>query len=225
LAVRFLDDALLAATRSDSSLQIGLFGMADALAALGMGYAGEGACRQAQAIARSFAEGCLRGDAILARERGANVADGKRWGTRVRVRARGLDSELLADVRRYGVRHARLTAIVPHPRLALFANNVADGLDPAVQASPQTRGEASLHWRDPVLHRGDTLLAQTAQLELRAAVQPWIDRAIETPLLALRSPNNDERAQCVAHARKLGLKPPRWRLADAANPSALAPVM
>ncbi|MCC7247904.1 MAG: hypothetical protein IT473_04695, partial [Lysobacter sp.] len=92
LAVRFLDDALLAsAGHAASGLQIGLFGMADALSQLDCGYVGEAATAQAREIAAAFAEGCLLGDLSLARERGGNAVDGKRWGPR--FRARGLGGE------------------------------------------------------------------------------------------------------------------------------------
>jgi ribonucleoside-diphosphate reductase alpha chain len=209
LAVRFLDNALRLAGHDASGLQIGVFGMADALSALGMSYAGEAACAQAREIAAAFAEGCLRGDSILARERGANFVDAKRWGAR--LRARGFHGELLADVRRYGMRYSRLTAIVPHPRLALLANNVADGLDPATRMNTQS-WPAAVHWQDPTLQRGSSVLAQTAQLKLRAAMQPWIDRPIDTPLLALDPPNDGIRAYCAMLADEYGMRTPRWRL-------------
>ena len=78
-------------------------------------------------IARALAEGCLEGSVRLARERGPANA-----GT-VNLRDRHafeLPAELLAESARYGLRHARLTEISSHPRLARFANRIADALDP-----------------------------------------------------------------------------------------------
>ncbi len=209
LAVRFLDDASVGIDTGVANLKIGLFGMADALSQLGVGYTGDRALAQAREIAMAFCEGCLRGDLALARERGANAVDGKRWGTR--LRARGLDGELLAELRRYGMRHSRLTAIVSHPKLALFANNASDSLDPAVHSNAQAR-QNGWRWQDTELADGTTLAAQTAQLRLRATLQPWIDRPIDTPLLTLRDPDEDIREHCTAFAASLGLKLPRWRL-------------
>lgn len=215
LTVRFLDDAALASGHTPSGLQIGLFGLADALSQLGRGYAGDGASAQAREIAAAFAEGCLLGDLALARERGANAVDGKRWGAR--FRARGLGGEALADARRYGMRYSRLTAIGSQPRLALFANNVSNGLDPAVRANANAR-PYGWRWQDAALANDGALAAQTAQLTLRATVQPWIDRPIDAPLLALREPDDEIRGVCVALAESLGLKTPQWRLPDSARP-------
>lgn len=215
LTVRFLDDAsLVSSGHPASGLQIGLFGMADALSQLGCGYAGDAACAQAREIAATFAEGCLLGDLSLARERGANTVDGKRWGAR--FRARGLGGEVLADARRYGMRYSRLTAIASQPRIALLTNNAADALDPAVRTTAHERASAA-RWRDPGLDRMAPRMAQIAQLELRAAIQPWIDRPIDTPLLALREPDEATRAECAALAKTFALKPPRWRLPDIAS--------
>ncbi len=220
LTVRFLDDAALTSSgHSANGLQIGLFGMADALSQLGCGYAGEAACAQAREIAAAFAEGCLLGDLALARERGANAVDGKRWGAR--FRARGLGGETLADARRYGMRYSRLTAIGSQPRIALLANNTTDALDPAMRLSAHERASAAT-WRDPGLDRMAPCVAQKAQLELRAAVQPWIDRPIDTPLLALREPDEATRAECAALAARFALKSPRWRLPDIATTARVA---
>lgn len=219
LAVRFLDDASLASGHVAGGLQIGLFGVADALSQLGCGYAGEAARAQAREVAAAFAEGCLLGDLALARERGANAMDGKRWGAR--FRARGLSGEVLADARRYGLRYSRLTAIGSQPRIALLANNAADALDPAVRMSAHER-PAAARWRDATLDRMGLASAQTAQLELRAAIQTWIDRPIDTPLLALREPDEATRAECAALAASFALKPPRWRLLDIATAARVA---
>jgi ribonucleoside-diphosphate reductase alpha chain len=211
LSVRFLDDALIGAGHSTSGLHIGLFGMADALAHLGEGYVGETATSRAREIACAFAEGCLIGDVTLARERGANALDAKRWSSRLRVR--GFGGALLSEVDRYGLRHSRLTAIASHPRLALFANNTTDGVDPMIRIDAQRR-PAAAQWCDSALVRASSLSAQIAQLELRAAIQPWIDRSIDTPLLTLSEPDETTRTACVSRAAELDLKPPRWRLPD-----------
>jgi ribonucleoside-diphosphate reductase alpha chain len=208
LAVRFLDDVLVAGTTPMAALRIGVIGVADALAQLSVGYAGDAALAQARIIASAFSEGCMRGDVAMARERGANPLNNKRWAAR--LRARDLSDELRMELRRYGVRHPQLTAIMSHPRLALLANNTTDGLDPAVHPNGH-EPSAAVHWQDTSLDNGSALFAQTAQLALRAAIQPWIDRPIDTPLLALHALDEDIRQRCGTLAAALKLKPPRWR--------------
>ncbi|HEY0178168.1 MAG TPA: hypothetical protein VGC30_00870, partial [Dokdonella sp.] len=124
LAVRALDAAGAGAT----PLRIGVVGLADAIALLGLRYRAPLAREQAREIVRALAEGCLRGSVQLARERGARFDADE--DTLRSVSRRGLATELIRDVRRCGLRHRRLTAIAPQPRLALLANNVADALDP-----------------------------------------------------------------------------------------------
>jgi ribonucleoside-diphosphate reductase alpha chain len=209
LAVRFLDDVLVAATTPMAALRIGVIGVADALAQLGVGYAGDAALAQARTIASAFSEGCMRGDVAMARERGRNPLNNKHWAAR--LRARDLSDKLRMELRRYGIRHPQLTAIMSHPRLALLANNTTDGLDPAVHPNGH-EPSAAVHWQDTALDNDSALFAQTAQLALRAAIQPWIDRPIDTPLLALHALDENIRQRCGTLAAALKLKPPRWRL-------------
>ncbi|QCW24937.1 hypothetical protein FE772_03885 [Lysobacter enzymogenes] len=70
-----LDDAAVA-FGADSGLlrlEVGVIGLADALARMGVDYLGDAAPAQAQAIARSLALGCLQGAGRLSRERGARA--------------------------------------------------------------------------------------------------------------------------------------------------------
>ncbi len=223
IAVRFLDDASIAADKPGATggVQIGLLGIADALARLGASYASDTARDHVRTIASAFAEGCLAGNLALARERGPNSAGSKRLAAR--LRARGVGRETLAEVHRYGVRYAQLTAIGSNPRVAMLANNATDGLDPQQQHRAPTQFVSdsaittattamSARWRDPIFDADPVWLAQTAQLELRAAIQPWIDRPIDTPLLALSAPDDEIRSRCATLAAAYGLKAPRWRL-------------
>lgn len=165
MAVRLLDNALalrgdgLAAT---APLRIGLIGFADALHLLGLPYASIDARAQARTVAAALAEGCLRGNIDLASERGAAALDIDRQCLAARWYARGMPPDLIDAGVRQGVRHHALTALDPHPRLALLANHVADALDLA-----------------PALD-GWTPDLRTAQRELAVAMQPWIDAPIAT---------------------------------------------
>jgi ribonucleoside-diphosphate reductase alpha chain len=173
LAVRLLDNALEAyGTRSNPPrLRIGVIGMADSLHLLGMPYGSAEARAHAGSVALALAEGCLRSTIDLAAERGALDAPAGRDELAARWRSRGIPRWLIEQGIRRGVRHAALTAIEPHPRLASLANNVTDAIDPP-PGSVRMGLEGS----------ADTLGA--AQREMRAAMQPWIDAPIDYPHVA-----------------------------------------
>lgn len=229
LAVRLLDDALLAAGMPPGALAIGVIGLADAFAALGLRYDSEPARRQAGDIAAVLAEGTLQASVALAIERGACDAD--RAALAEGWRRRGMPRELVADALRRGVRHPRLTTIRSQPRLALLANNVADALDPMIDAGvsrrippvngggPATAGVAGAWIRatgraDPVVAGEDVLsrVPAAAQVDMRAAVQPWVDAPIDYPLAALSEPDDDSRAACADYLRRRGLAVAAWRV-------------
>ncbi|HUD41235.1 MAG TPA: hypothetical protein VMR06_04480 [Dokdonella sp.] len=195
LAVTALDAAADAA-RPDGgrsrSLRIGLTGMADALALLGVGYGSEAGRRQAAEIARLLAQACLEAGVRLACDRGADP--GGAALPLERARLRGWPAELMRDLARHGVRYASLTAITAQPRLALLANNVSDGLDPlpakrsrvfdaAAPRAPVSGGYA-LNLRRTRAAPPTAAFATGAELPpdairaMRAAVQPWIDAPI-----------------------------------------------
>lgn len=129
LAVRFLDDALLADARGADcrAVRIGLIGVADAMLALGAPAEGPAASRIADEFGQALCEGCLRASVELAVERGARAqVDAeflRRW------RRRGVPASLLERAELHGLRFAELTALAPHPSLARLANGVRDGID------------------------------------------------------------------------------------------------
>lgn len=201
LAVSTLDAAVDAAVPGGArsrSLRIGLTGMADALALLGLGYGSEAGRRQAAEIARLLAQASLEAGVRLACDRGADGGDAAL--PLERARRRGLPPELVRDLARHGVRYGALTAITAQPRLALLANNVSDGLDPLPDPRPFHAGAAA---RAPVsggyarslrraLAAPPTSASATraelppdAPLAMRAAVQPWIDAPIGDPPVPL----------------------------------------
>jgi ribonucleoside-diphosphate reductase alpha chain len=204
LAVKALDGAALLGSGAPlpaSRQRIGIVGLADALALLGLRYDSDAGREQAGRIGRALAEGCFRGAIRSAQEHGACIEPSN--GLLDAAVRRGLPAELLNAAQRRGLRHERLTAITSQPRLALFANNVADALDPLV-------GEASLHriatseQTRCVRSSGYALalrrmqsgnaagfhpsvettanLTASAQLAMRQAIQPWIDEPIAYPL-------------------------------------------
>lgn len=205
LAVKALDGAALlgcATPLRASCHRIGIIGLADALALLGLCYDSDTGREQAGRIAHALADGCFRGSIRSAREHGGGTEFS--GGLLHAAIKRGFPAELLNEARHHGLRHERLTGISPQPRLALFANNVANALDPLVgeaslhhiTTSEQTRSVRSCGYAltlrrmqfDPAAGGPQAptetiaTVPETAQLAMREAVQPWIDEPIVYPL-------------------------------------------
>jgi ribonucleoside-diphosphate reductase alpha chain len=229
LAVHALDNAMrLAPQRGDGDgahLRIGVIGLADALAFLRLAYDSPSGRVEARSVARSLAEGCYRGTVRLACDCGAvrHALDDARL--QPMLEATSLD--LARDASRYGLRHQQLTAVTSQRRLALLANNVTDALDPLRGADHVlTIGEAetSRHVRSSgyAITIGRDLFAThavpatayetlarvpaTAQIELRGAMQPWIDCPISYPIAVTQLPDLKQQKEhaLLASAYRLG---------------------
>lgn len=217
LAVRVLDNAALLADMTVLRLRIGVIGIADALALLGLAYDSDAGRAQAASMARALAEGCLHGSIVLARDRGG------------RTDLRRVSAGSPRDAARRSPRHTQLTAITSQPRLALLANDVADAADPlrernhthliaavdgqrALRSSGYALNILDAHGGD-ACDRTSTLadLPWTAQMAMRAALQPWIDEPIDYPLLATHVPDDTQRTEAHRLALAYGLGEPGWR--------------
>jgi ribonucleoside-diphosphate reductase alpha chain len=195
LAVHCLDNVHCAAGRAAPNLRVGIIGLADALLLLGNCYDSAEGRLTAAAIARALAAGCLRGSIALAEQRGADPAAAAPQIER--SRARGLPQALIDSIALHGVRHRNLTAIARHPRLAAFANNVSDAIDPigcgaraAAVAANSPRTATALPFALLRLQGGVAATTLSAllvhvtaagQIRLRDAMQPWIDHPIAYP--------------------------------------------
>lgn len=239
LALRLLDDALRLVGRTDTHVRIGIMGIADALALLGLDYASAAACDTARRFAEALDAGCRQANHELAVARGATAS--LRGETPLTVTRRYPSPA----VRRSGVphrwRYRSITAIDSQRRLALLANDVSDALDPLpagwrshrIDAPGGARLVLSPGYAATVLQHsapiagdpaaaGDSAVWQ-AQLRLRAALQLQIDEPIDYPLALADSPTADLRQQVEALARQMAVATPRWPLMPAARPSARQP--
>ncbi|TCO43306.1 hypothetical protein [Dokdonella fugitiva] len=214
---------------------LGVTGVADTLALLGLRYDSAPARAFVRNLGRWLAEGCWRANVLLARDEGARVA--LTGALRRRAGARGIAAELVADAERHGLRHAGPLALVAHPRLALLANGIADGLDPIAAAArvvrfpPDGRVVRSDGYARVLLRAAGTALPASetfegvsiaAQLELRGVLQPWLDTKIDCAVRVARLPTPDERDRAHVQAVLLGLAEPRFVLATAADGVAVA---
>jgi len=175
LAVRLLDNALLRyGACADQSLRIGFIGMAEALRRLGTPFGTERARQFAVVAASLLAEGCLRGNVDLARERGQQMGL-EPLDQRIALwRNRAIPESLALEAARGGVRHSRITALDHHPELARFANDVTDAIDPL--AIDVQRGHDVL---------GNDI--QVARAKMGIAIQPYFDVEIQDALPSLES--------------------------------------
>lgn len=206
LAVRLLDDALVTMhgpTSTFADLRIGLIGLADALQLLGVAYDGAGAAEQSRTVGKAFAAGTLQGTIELAGERGP--IDGSPGQRVARWRDRGTPEALIEDALCRGVRHHRLTAIALQPRLTLLSNNASDALDPAPPRRDQGSGGTSSN------SAIDSQAMLTAQLAIRAAIQPWIDVPIDYPFVMSGKPDPQTIESYTRLAGAYGLSEPTFR--------------
>lgn len=211
LAVRLLDDALVTmhgAAPTFAGLRIGLIGLADALHLLGICYDDQRAVEQACAVGSALATGTLRGTTELAQQRGP--IDAQPAHLVALWRDRGTPDELVEAAMRGGVRHTRLTAIGLQPHLALLANNASDALDP--RAPRQHPALANPADASPV---ASAKAMVTAQLAIRAAIQPWIDAPIEYPLTVTSDADPEIIESYAQLAGAYGLCEPSFRCRDA----------
>jgi len=208
-AARFLDDVIelsrfpLPQQRDEARrarrIGLGMTGLADALAMLGVRYDAPAARRLAADAMRTIRDAAYRASAALAAERGpcpAFRADA--YLERPFIRA--LPEDVRAAIRRNGVRNSHLTAIAPAGSISLLAGNVSSGIEPIFQLEGTRRvlGEDALprefavldaalaEWRArhgaaaPLAEFFTTAdrVAPQAQLEMQAALQPFVDGAI-----------------------------------------------
>lgn len=203
LATRALDNALLLGNRSgqeSKKLRIGIIGYAETLVLLGLDYCALEALRLARSLAQSLAEGCLRASVALAELRGATARCDEAWIKKARLRR--TPAELVGRAEGHGLRHASLTSIGPQPRLAKFANDTSDAVLPLTTGAARSANRGS--------RPGAPVVAVPAQLEIRGAMQPWIDEPISCPVRALAKPIPVSHLDWYARATKLGLGTLSW---------------
>jgi len=207
LAVRLLDNVIdisrfplpeqAEAARGSRRIGLGVTGLADALVMLGLPY-GEPAARQlAGEIMRRIRDAAYRASIALAREKGSFPhLDRQRF--LAGPFAAALPGDIRAGIAADGLRNSHLLAIAPAGTISLLAGNVSSGLEPIFAADYErrvlgadgeavrfrlvdralalwrARGEAG--WPPAFVTVAD--LPPGAQIEMQAALQPFVDNAI-----------------------------------------------
>ena len=215
-----------AAARASRRLGLGITGLADTLAMLGLHYATAGARAAAAGAMRTICEAAYVASIELARERG-----GFPRFDRERYLAAPFVARLPVHVRdaiaRHGIRNSHLTAIAPAGTISLLAGNVSSGLEPMfaleyardVQQPDGTTARVDVRAYAVARFRalsGDAPLPAAfvtarevgpdAQLAMQAALQPHVDNAISKTTNVSADIPRDEFRRIYRRAWELGLK-------------------
>lgn len=128
--------------RSSRRLGLGLTGLADAFIMLGIAYGSDRSLDLASDVMRTICHAAYRASIELAHEKGAFPSfDADRYLRGEFVRA--LPEDVLASMRRAGIRNSHLTAIAPTGTISLLAGNVSSGLEPVYEFSMRRRIRAA----------------------------------------------------------------------------------
>lgn len=238
LAVRFLDNVIdisgfpLPRQREEACrtrrIGLGVTGLADALAMLGLGYDTPEARNAAAGILRTIRDTAYGASIDLAASRGPFPAfDGARHLESPFVRA--LPAGICAGIRRHGIRNSHLLALAPAGTISLLAGNVSSGIEPifATEATRRVAGARGEQREFPVVDfayacwrtrnpgrtieppacfaTGDTI-APTGHLLMQAALQPFVDGAISKTITLGRDIDRGAAATILEAAYDLGLK-------------------
>jgi ribonucleoside-diphosphate reductase alpha chain len=235
-ATRFLDDAIDVSgfplpqqalrVRESRRVGLGFTGLADALAMLNLRYDAPEGRAAAAAAARTIRDAAYAASCALATERGAFPAfERERYLERPFVRA--LPPDVRDAIARGGIRNSHLTAIAPAGSISLLAGNVSSGIEPilALSATRALREPGGGVRRLPVedyAYRSFRALRGAAaplppalaadrpdagaQLELLAAVAPFVDAGISKTVSLPASATAEDVSGVYRRAWELGLK-------------------
>ncbi len=208
-AVRFLDNVIdvsryplqrqAAQARRTRRIGLGITGLGDALAMLGLHYDSDAARSVAADVMRTIRDSAYRASIELAREKGAFPAfDAGRYCEAPFIRR--LPGELREALAKYGVRNSHLLSIAPAGTISLLAGNVSSGIEPiyalegvrSVRDATQHVREIAVEdfafrrWREqcaagsapPGCFVTTDALDGGAHLAMQASLQPCVDNAI-----------------------------------------------
>lgn len=237
IAVRMLDNvydvscfplkAQERAARASRRLGLGITGLADALAMLGVRYGADASVEIAESAMRTICHAAYRASIDLARERGPfaayRPAKHQEGGY-----IQSLPPDLVDAIRLNGIRNSHLTAIAPAGTISLLANNVSSGIEPiyALQGRRHVKtadgGITQMPVRDyawalfrrkfgegaqqPEAFVEAHEVSPAEQLRLQAALQAYCDQAVSKTINLPADAGLDSHGDIFMQAYDLGLK-------------------
>ena len=197
-ASRFPLEAQRAEAQAKRRIGLGVTGLADALAMVGLRYGSDEAARQTSDWLRVLARAAYLASSSLAAEKGAfPLFD--RHAYLASGSMQKMDEDVRAAIGDNGIRNALLTSIAPTGTISLFAGNVSSGIEPVfahaytrkVLQKDGSRVEEEVEdyavslWREI---KGDVplpdhfvdaqSLAPMDHVAMQAAAQEWVDSSI-----------------------------------------------
>lgn len=236
-AVRFLDNIIDISrfplfrqreqVHRSRRIGLGITGLADALAMLGLRYDCDPARQSAAQAMQTIRDAAYAASTQLAREKGAfpqfRAADYLQ-----RPFIRSLPESLQSHIRSCGIRNSHLTALAPAGTISLLARNVSSGIEPSFGTETlrrvlcadgsyenfHTSGYAYALWRSthgaaepvpPFFVEGASIAARD-HLLMQAALQPYVDSGISKTIALARDFPQSEVAGLLRCAFDLGVK-------------------
>ncbi|MBF9059256.1 adenosylcobalamin-dependent ribonucleoside-diphosphate reductase [Rhodobacterales bacterium HKCCSP123] len=225
-ASRFPLEAQAREAQAKRRIGLGVTGLADALAMVGLRYGSQEAAIWTETWMQTIANAAYRASALLAKKKGAFPLYDKAAYARAPMVQR-LSPEVRKLIAEHGLRNALLTSIAPTGTISLFAGNVSSGIEPIFANSytrkvlqpDGTRTEEEVvdyavkAWRDL---KGDAPLpgqfvtAQTLapldHVRMQAAAQPWIDSSISKTINVPADISFEDFKDVYAEAYRTGCK-------------------
>ena len=197
-ASRFPLDAQAQEAQAKRRIGLGVTGLADALAMVGVRYGSDEAVELTRTWFKAIARAAYLASVEIAKEKGPfPLFDADAYLASGAMQA--MDDDVRDAIREHGIRNALLTSIAPTGTISLYAGNVSSGIEP-IFANSYTRkvlqkdgsrteeevvDYAVQQWRDL---KGDEPLpdyfvnAQTLSpqdhVRMQAAAQEWVDSSI-----------------------------------------------
>jgi len=148
VGVRFLDNVIdttiypLESQKKEEfdkrRIGVGITGLANALAQLGMAYGAKDAMVTVSAIMRILKEESYNTSALLAKVRGPfKLYKADKWGDTPVVKS--LPTNIRQKIKKYGIRNGVLLTIAPTGTTSIYAGNVSSGLEPVFAHSMKRR--------------------------------------------------------------------------------------
>lgn len=213
--------------RASRRIGLGITGLADTFAMLGVRYGSDTSLELADTVMQTICHAAYRASIALAEERGAFPAfraDKYLEGSFIR----NLPDDIVDAIRHKGIRNSHLTAIAPAGSISVLANNVSSGVEPifAMQGHRKFKGEDGKVEEVPVQDYAWALyremrgahaglppslveareISPLEQLKMQAVLQGHVDQSISKTLNLSPDAHFDQLPDVLLYAWQIGLK-------------------